>query len=699
MEAALQYKQQVQLLQWRQPVQVLFTRKILVPYTAGTSSAGLLNAPLWYAAKYGSFNEGSATPNDLPDEQFEWDSDANGVPDNYFQVTDPSQLEAQLSNVFESILETNGSSSAVASNTTSLQTDTRVYQALFDSGVWTGDLLAIPVNPDGSFDPPVWSAATQMDSQNYNSSREILTYNPAAGASGEGIPFRWGDLGADQKTAIDTNAISKTFDGRGEDRTNYIRGDRSHEIGQGAIDANFRARTHVLGDFVDSAPFFVGEPLAGYPDSLEANAYSTFAIAKSGRTPIIYIGANDGLLHAINAETGDEEFGYVPNEVFANLNKLTDPGYSHNFYVNASPVATDAYFNNMWHTVLVSGLGAGGKAMFALDVTKPEDIDESTASTDVLWEVSSTDADFVDLGFTYSKPSIVKLANGQWVAIFSNGYNSANGKAVLYIVNIETGALIRAIDVGVGSTSAPNGLGTPAVVDSNGDFIADLIYAGDLAGNVWRFDLTASTPSSFTFSKFFDVSAESQSIVTKMEVGKNPNGNGTMIYFGTGKYFTEGDAVLANAVIESFYGIIDENGTAVTRSQLLEQTIDIETSFEFPGSGPVEERTLNIRVTSDNSLSTEKGWYIDLVSPTNGFEGERVITDAILRNGRIVFTTLIPSDSQCDSGGSGWVMTLNAADGSRPDDAVLDLNNDGVINASDLYNDGLQNWVCNRFPN
>ena len=427
--------------------------------TAGSSGVDSFESPLWYAAKYGSFTEASATPNDMPDDAFEWDVDGNGIPDNYFNVTDPTRLEAQLSSVFESILATSGSSSAVASNTTSLQTDTRVYQALFDSGVWTGDLLAIPVMFDGSFGSPVWNAATQIDNQNFSGSRKIVTFDPTAGSGGLGIPFRWADLNTAQQTLMDTNAISGTTDGRGEDRTNFIRGDRSHEVGQIAADANFRARDNVLGDFVDSAPFFVGEPLAGYPDALEANAYSTFAAANASRTPMVYIGANDGLLHAINSATGDEQFGYVPNEVMANLSELTDPGYSHNFYVNASPVATEAYYDNAWHTVLVSGLGAGGKAVFALDVTDPSTFAEGTAASRVLWEISSSDAGFADLGHTYSKPSIVRLGNGTWAAIFSNGYNSASGKAILYVVNIKTGALIQAIDVGVGSTSVPNGLG------------------------------------------------------------------------------------------------------------------------------------------------------------------------------------------------------------------------------------------------
>ncbi len=256
--------------------------------------------------------------------------------------------------------------------------------------------------------------------------------------------------------------------------------------------------------------------------------------------------------------------------------------------------------------------------------------------------------------------------------------------------------------MGVGDADNPNGLGTPAVVDVDGDFIADFIYAGDLRGNVWRFDLKANfTPATYTFDKLFEAknsqsSAESQAIVTKMEVGKNPLGSGTMIYFGTGTYFQESDANISNAIIESFYGIIDSNigsiVNEVTRSELLQQTIDEELSgVEFNGPGAADDRTFNIRITSSNqysALTPEKGWYMDLVSPVEGFQGERVVADAILGNGRILFTALIPSTSQCDSGGSGWVVSLNATDGSLPPEANLDFNNDGVINEKDLYVDG-----------
>jgi len=265
---------------------------------------------------------------------------------------------------------------------------------------------------------------------------------------------------------------------------------------------------------VNSSPIYVGKPRARYPDNWGSGApessvsYSAFATS-STRVPMVYVGANDGMLHGFNADTGKELIAYIPNEVYPRLSALTSPTYSHKFYVDGSPTVADAFFDNQWRSVLVGGLNRGGQAIYALDITNPASMDE----TKVLWEFSDNiDNDAAGdagtefaLGYTYSKPAIVRLHNGKWAAIFGNGYNntvndgsrSTTGHAVLYIVDLEDGSVIRKINTKAGTQTAPNGLATVTPVDVDGDFIIEYVYAGDLQGNMWKFDLTDTTPSSW----------------------------------------------------------------------------------------------------------------------------------------------------------------------------------------------------------
>ncbi len=694
-------------------------------YTVGNSTAQLIEQPLFYAAKYGGFNEEAANENDLPDIQAEWDSDGDNTPDNYFFVTDPNELVVQMGKVFDAISKTKSSAASVAANSATLDTGTTIYQAQFNSGVWEGDLIAIPINQDGTLGTPDWFAAAQLDGTDPNT-RTIITYDPTANAgTGGGIPFRWtgasGSINTAQRAALNLNPLTSVDDGRGEDRLNYLRGVETNEQKTGNAGAIFRSRASVLGDIINSTPVFVGGPAFGYPDDIEgaSNLYSTFATNYENRTPMIYAGANDGMLHAFNANPassggGREELGYVPNLVFSELNELTNTSYSHQFYVNGAPTVVDAFINGSWRTVLIAGLGAGGAGYFALDVTNPSGFNEANADSIALWEFDETvaPANFDtdgngsldidgDLGSSFSRASLVKMQNGDWAAIFGNGYGSPRGEAALYIVNANDGSLIKKIPTGVGTPSSPNGMSSPAVVDINGDAIADYIYAGDLDGNLWKFDVTSSSVSNWesavssgsTPLPFFKAEigspAVSQPITSLPEVSANPNGPGQMIYFGTGKYFEIGDDIVTGATTQTFYGIMDINSSSpstLTRSTLLQQTVLLETTEQFDPANP--ESSFDIRQISNNTIANNQdGWYLDLISPAppTGFGeiGERVITDPIFKNGRVIFTTLIPSVAPCDAGGTGWLMELNASDGGQTPESVFDLNLDGVIDEND----------------
>lgn len=712
-----------------------------VTYTLGASSTKLLQPALWYAAKWGGFND--VNKNGVPDSK-EWDSITAGQPDNYFSVTDPGQLETSLEKVFQSVIAAISSSSSVVANSVALQTNSRLYQARFNSGDWSGQLWSYVLNSDGSVGNVEWDAGCVLSGTspcqikdsthgttynvNVNSqpARQIITYKPFGTSETPqgpvGVPFTWAGLGTSsgsssvtaQQALLNKNPDTGSTDTNGQDRLNYLRGDRSKE--QQKTGGIFRDRSNILGDIVDSSPAYVGPPGFSYPnawaDGGPETGYTTFRTTYANRTPIVYSGANDGMLHGFDASvavppatgptstSGTEIMAYVPNAVFASLNKLTSPNYNHQYYVDGPPTAGDAFFGSSWHTVLVGGLRGGGPAVYALDITDPSQLTESRAANIVLWEFSNvrTSGDSSDttswdanLGYAFSQPAIVRMANKKWAAVFGNGYHSkdlaGDGAAYLYIVDLQTGKLIKKL--GPLGTAPTNGLSTPAPVDVNGDNIVDFIYAGDLQGNLWKFDVRDPSPGNwviaFSGSPLYtakDASNNLQPITTRPQVGANPTGTGFLIYFGTGKYYESGDNNVTGATTQTFYAVWDKNDSThgFARSDLLQQTV-LATSTAPDGS--------NVRVTSANPITWrttgtptgKMGWFIDL--PTTG---ERQVSDALLRGGSAIFTTLIPSQHPCDYGGSGWLMDLAAASGSPLPSSPFDLSatHNGVFDQNDF---------------
>jgi type IV pilus assembly protein PilY1 len=345
-----------------------------------------------------------------------------------------------------------------------------------------------------------------------------------------------------------------------------------------------------------------------------------------------------------------------------------------------------------------------------MNVTAPVASSETDVATKYLWQF--TDATDNDLGFTTSKPVITRLRNGKWVAIFGNGYNntvpdgrpSTTGNAVLYIVDIETGDIIRKLSTNVGmsadptGTARPNGLASPAVVDIDRDSIADFAYAGDLFGNLWKFDLRDATPANWKVAyqdasanplPFYvarDANGVRQPITSRPQVGRGAYGSGLMVYFGTGKFMELQDRVVANLTPQTFYALQDANALAASdlisgRLQLTQQTITAETSVT------IDDQTAGIRVTSDNALGSGRGWFLDLISPGNVFRGEMQVTDSVLRDERIVFTTLIPNADPCGYGGDSYIMIMDALTGGRLNN-TFDLDGDGQFSNDDKYDDG-----------
>lgn len=466
---------------------------------------------------------------------------------------------------------------------------------------------------------------------------------------------------------------------------------------------DFRDRAiSILGDIIHSDPSYVDQEDFGYgvgsSDVTGSTNYASYVSGKASNRPVIYVGANDGMLHAFQADinqtnSGRELFAYVPRAVYANLSALTDPNYTHRYYVDGALDAHDAYLGS-WGTYLAGSLGAGGKSIFALDVSDPFNF---APADDVLWEFSDT-----DLGYTFSAPQIAATAPSQWAVIFGNGYNSDALKGYLYVVNLSTGNLLAKIEAGSGI--ANNGLSTAYLHDSDGNKIIDRVYAGDLQGNLWRFDNDET--GSWTLGNgglplftATNVSGDVQPITSQPKVAPHPEG-GVLVYFGTGSYLTTDD--LINDDQQAFYAIWDaDRDDTVTRAEMQAYTILEETDF----SGKT------VRITSlvneddgdddnDGVLSWfdgsdgVKGWYLDLPSTASAnVPAERVVSTPLVMEyddapDRILFVTNIPASDPCERGGTTWLMELDLLTGGRTATSVFDFDGDGDYDDSDLYGSG-----------
>lgn len=656
----------------------------------------------------------------------------------YVAAQSPAQLASALADAIANIDARIGSASSVATNSTSLDTGSRIFQARFNSDDWSGQLLSFTIDTDAVIASTAeWDAGVKINTQVSSTSdtRVIITKG-----STDGVAFAYANLTGPTTTAgTQQNLLDKdgagTTDGRGADRVAYLRGRNEHE---GSTAGTFRQRTSVLGDIVNSNPWYVGSPSAGYSD-VDHPGYTAFRTAYQNRKPVAYVGANDGMLHGFDASiqwidtdsavdsdndgntsndrdeavptssSGLEVLAYVPSAVYPNLSRLTEQDYNtnHRYFVDGSPMVADACISGcstvaaVWKSVLVGSLNSGGKGYFALNVTNPSgtstssapNFSESNAAGILLWEF--TDADDPDLGLTYNYPAshpltqqakqIVKMENGQWAAVLGNGYYSADGKAVLYILFLENGEdgvwssgdFIRIVADNTVYASNGNGLSTPTPFDSDGNGKADVIYAGDLKGNMWEFDVSSASTAAWGISNsgapFFvaqDASSNRQPIIAPPEVTLHPT-SGRMVLFGTGKYIETTDN--ASTSTQSFYGVWD-SGVAVARSNLNQKVISTTTI------GGESYRSIGSGIT----VVTPKGWYVDL--PTSG---ERVTGIPKLANGLIFYNTFMPTATPCDFDDAGWLMVQNYLTGDLPSFPIFDTNSDGEIDDSDTEVAGL----------
>ena len=489
-----------------------------------------------------------------------------------------------------------------------------------------------------------------------------------------------------------------------------------------------------LGTIANAAPVFVGMPMAigrfgGAWPNADGETYFDFQTEQADRDPSVVVAANDGMFHLFNAENGNERFAYVPELVFDQLSKLTEPEYKHQYYVNATPSVNDAYVKSSssaagptWNTIMIGGLGAGGRGYYAINITDPSNFaSQDSARAQVMWEFGPEDEPDAagtasDLGLSYGRPLIAMTnasdgsGNRRWVAVFGNGYNStsADGNAIIYMLFIDealdgtwdAGDLVK-IDTGVGGVTGsfvnPNGIADVRAIDTNGDGTIDRLYAGDLRGNLHVVDVTSSDPDDWDssssrfilFNAVYPATSEPQPITTRPIALRHPTGTGYLVVFTTGSYFTNSDAT--STEIQSIYGVWDDgSGDQVDATTLVEQSLSNQTT-----GGGFEVRTVtNNPVTwgTPGGTDSARGWFIDFDVPPEGsstgveFPGERAIRELQLRGNVLFVNTVIPQLLSCEPAPGGFGLGLDPFTGSDGNLIVFDINIDNIFDSNDNIN-------------
>lgn len=498
---------------------------------------------------------------------------------------------------------------------------------------------------------------------------------------------QWGALTTEQRALVNSTSM-----------VNFLRGNNGYEDRASNIDGTidnrlYRFRETTLGDLVDSTPVYVGAPKANFSDPKYGpdSSPGSFKTAQATRPGTIYIGANDGMLHAINSATGEERWAYVPTMVLDNMWKLADSNYGngvdHSYYVDGDIVVNDVCIsdctssaNAVWKTILVAGLNGGGKGYFALDVTSP-------ASPVLLWEFDPTDDD--DIGYSYGNPIITKKADGTWVVLVTSGYNNITssdpndrGKGFLYVLNAGTGAIISKYSTGEGDENTPYGPSGLAKInafirDAEVNNQAEFVYGGDLLGNVWRFDINSAQSSTnpFKVAVLKDPSGNTQPITVRPELAEI-NGK-KVLYVGTGRYLGTSD--LTDTQQQTIYAISDDTAASPT-------------TFDNPRSSSlmVSQTLVNSATTATRTVqepantvdfNTGRGWYIDFPD-----SGERQNVPAQLVFGTLLLPTTVPSNTVCSPGGYGWLNFLDYKTGaSTPGAIVASRTNAPIVGMNILY--------------
>ncbi|MBV8379888.1 MAG: PQQ-binding-like beta-propeller repeat protein [Paucibacter sp.] len=618
-----------------------------------------------------------------------WHAAVNGG-GTYYSATDPATLIAGLGSALNAITAIVGDSAAAAtSNPNVVAGSNSAFVSNFTSAQWTGELSAytIDLTSGGLVTPALWTAAAQLDSTAYTS-RAIYMFDTSPSSTTHRKAFAYASMTTTEQSYFSSSYItgSTSFGtlsqfcaygvfcvptatqaaSYGTALVNFIAGDRSNEGALSSPTLPFRQRTHLLGDIVDSEAAYVQTPLENFSDP----GYATYQAAQVGRQGMVYVGANDGMLHAFNASTGAEVWAYVPYALLPKLYVLADKGYAnlHQFYVDSTPVVRDVYDGSAWHTVLICGLGAGGRSYFALDVTNP-------TNPLPLWEFTDT-----NLGYTLGKPEIGKLSNGAWVALLPSGYNNVSpgdGNGHLYVLNAMTGAPASGFTSAglvtgtVGTTATPSSLSNVrAWVDNIGaDNTMLRAYGGDNLGNLWRFDINGNigetSPAAYQLATLVSSSGAIQPITARPELGQVSTY--AMVFVGTGRYLGTPD--LSDATSQSVYGIKDKldkttyyNNPRLSQYSFVQQTL---VTSNCPSGSTLCTSGATIRTIPNPqpvNLAINNGWYVDLPATA-----ERDNTDPLLVQGTLVVNTnVLNTTNICSMGGSSWQNYFDYSSGAAP---------------------------------
>lgn len=653
----------------------------------------------------------------------------------YFSAGNPQNLVDQLSSILSNISARNVPANTGAVNSAVLVPGALGFSSGYSSADWSGTFEADALANNGVTSTQVWDASAILDDATKTdpTTRNIITAaENSDGSFKGGVAFKtFSSLDSAAQTLLSGSpASTDSTNDTGQTRVDYLRGVRSKET------TTFRARNHLLGAIIGSQAVFVSYPASGYRNSwpsgspeqtavagdtsdcatktpLTCHTYEAFVQNNLSRKPAVYVGANDGMLHAFDASmttdssgnviaatgAGKELFGYVPRSAYANLGNLTvKTNFKFMPTVDGVPVTRDVYFSAAttspvtttagWHSILVGGLRLGGRGVYALDITDPTAVDSSK----VLWEFNAdapTQASWSDgtntnpggnpanLGFTFGQPNIGRLNNGKWVVLVPGGYfpdctkapftgancstpaAASNTFTSLFVLDAQTGKLITELKTPDSSHggAASHGLATPVLGDYNDDQVDDVAFAGDLDGNLWRYDLTSSDPNKWAVTLAFKpATAGAQPITSMPRLFADPATNRFIVVFGTGKYLGVSDNTSGSAATQSMYGIRDI-GSTVTRSQLVAQTL-VEATAD-------DGKTIARGITDNAVPISKNGWYFDL-GPSTSSAGERVVVTpgALFDTGRVVIQTLIPgTNDPCNASIQGALMVVNAATG------------------------------------
>ncbi len=622
----------------------------------------------------------------------------------FYSASSPKTFVSGLRDALKRAAERVGTGASLAANSSQLKTGTVAYQANYYTAKWKGDLKAFKVDPaTGAISStPDWTAVHSLPAA---ASRNIYTYNPTGLPTKQSVAFTAANLSS--LSLAEQAALGNTVSER-QSMIDYLRGDSSKE--QKNVGGTYRNRDTPFGDVVDSQPVYVGAPNPNqfYSQSFTGSGtFGAYASSNVNRAPLIFVAANDGMLHALDAVTGAETYAYIPAAVITDgLKELANPDYGtfspHQYFNDGELTVADAYFGGAWHTVAVGTTGRGtARAVYALDITDPSAIK-------LLWERSAGDGKLGSqfIGQMNGKPVISQTADGVWSVLIGNGYNSLAGRAALLQFNLPDGSLDIHLTTDL---TLDNGLAAPVVwLDDPSNGISSVAYAGDRHGHVWSFAINtgtgvlSGTPVSIGKLLFTakDAAGKVQPITGGMLAGKDPQTGNVWIFFGTGQYLNSGD--LSNHDVQSWYGLIVQSSTSslvsnlsLGRAALNQRQILAETpgSPGDPSASPPVQPVSPARVVTPtpvpSDMTGKSGWFYDLVSPVNGVEGERMVIPNQFQGNLLLGTTRIPQAVDiCNPSGRGWVMAVDPFTGTNPSSNFFDLNGDGLINSSDTVTVG-----------